>query len=115
MSVVAEREQIPALVSLTPIRAWSSANPSGWKYAYDVYTDEVEQTAVNFQASDLIPDNKRVALFTDTEEDGTAMGALWTSQAPRTGTRSPTTRSSPSGRPTSASSSRRRRTPIPTS
>ena len=85
LSVVAEREQIPALVSLTPIRAWSSANPGGWKYAYDVYTDEVEQTAVNFQASDLVPTNKRVALFTDTEEDGTAMGALWTSQAPRYG------------------------------
>jgi branched-chain amino acid transport system substrate-binding protein len=81
LSVVAEREQIPALVSLTPTRAWLAANPNGWKYAYDVYTDEVEQTAVNFQASDLVPNNKRVALFTDTEEDGTAMGALWTSQA----------------------------------
>ena len=85
LSVVAEREQIPALVSLTPIRAWSSANPSGWKYAYNVYTDEVEQTAVNFQASDLVPTNKRVALFTDTAEDGAAMGALWTSQAPTYG------------------------------
>ena len=85
LSVVAEQEQIPALVSLTPTRAWLSAKPSGWKYAYNVYTDEVDQTAVNFRASDLVPNNKRVALFTDTGDDGAAMGALWESQAPRYG------------------------------
>jgi branched-chain amino acid transport system substrate-binding protein len=85
LSVVAEQEQIPALSSLTPTRAWLSANSRGWKYAYDVFIDEVEQSAVNFRASDLVPTNKRVALFTDTAEDGTAMGALWESQAGRYG------------------------------
>lgn len=81
LSVVAEQERIPALTSLTPTQAWLAGNPDGWQYAYDVYIDEIEQTAVNFQASDLAQTNKRVALFTDTAEDGQAMGALWESQA----------------------------------
>ena len=85
LSVVADQEQVPALSSLTPTRAWLSANPGGWKYAYDAFVDEVEQTAVNYRASDLATTNKRVALFTDTAEDGTAMGALWESQAPEYG------------------------------
>ena len=45
----------------------------------------MEQTAVNYQASDLVDNNKRVALFTDTEEDGVTMGDLWESQAPEFG------------------------------
>lgn len=84
-SVVADQEQIPAISTLTPTLAWKAANAGGWKYAYDVFVDEVEQTAVNFQASDLVPTNKKVALFTDTEEDGKAMGALWEQQAPQYG------------------------------
>lgn len=85
LSVVADQEQIPALSGLTPTLAWKGANAQGWKYAYDVFIDEVEQTAVNFQASDLTTTNKKVALFTDTEEDGKAMGALWEQQAPKFG------------------------------
>ena len=81
LSVVADQERIPMVTSLTPTRAWLAGNPDGWQYAYDVYIDEVDQTAVNFQASDLVQTNKRVALFTDTAEDGVAMGALWESQA----------------------------------
>ena len=85
LSVVADQEGIPALSPHTPTRAWMAANKDGWKYAYAVHIDEVEQTAVNFKASDLVPTNKGVALFTDTAEDGTAMGALWESQAPQYG------------------------------
>lgn len=85
LSVVADQEQIPTISGLTPTLAWKGANAQGWKYAYDVFIDEVEQTAVNFQASDLTSTNKKVALFTDTEEDGKAMGALWEQQAPKYG------------------------------
>jgi branched-chain amino acid transport system substrate-binding protein len=85
LSVVADQEGIPAISPHTPTRAWLAANKGGWKYAYAVHIDEVQQTAVNFEASDLVPNNKRVALFTDTAEDGTAMGALWESQAPKYG------------------------------
>lgn len=84
-SVVADQEQVPALSPLTPTLAWLAGNKSGWKYAYDVFVDEVEQTAVNFQASDLVATNKKVALFTDTGEDGKAMGGLWEKQAPKYG------------------------------
>lgn len=84
-SVVADQEQIPAISPLTPTQAWMAANTDGWRYAYDVFVDEVEQTAVNFEASDLVTTNKKVALFTDTGEDGKAMGALWESQAPKFG------------------------------
>lgn len=84
-SVVADQEQIPALSGLTPTLAWLGASESGWKYAYDVFVDETEQTAVNFQASDLVETNKKVALFTDTEEDGVAMGGLWESEASKYG------------------------------
>ena len=74
LSVVADQERIPVLTSLTPTQAWLAGNPDGWQYAYDVYIDEVDQTAVNFQASDLVQTNKRVALFTDTAEDGAGDG-----------------------------------------
>lgn len=84
-SVVADQEQIPAISPLTPTLAWLGGNESGWQYAYDVFVDEVEQTAVNFLASDLVESNKKVALFTDTGEDGKAMGGLWESQAPKYG------------------------------
>lgn len=84
-SVVADSEQIPAISPLTPTLAWKGANAGGWKYAYDVFVDETEQTLVNFKASDLVTTNKKVALFTDTEEDGKAMGALWEKQAPAAG------------------------------
>ena len=40
---------------------------------------------MNFQTSDLVQTNKKVALFTDTGEDGKAMGALWEQQAPKFG------------------------------
>lgn len=84
-SVVADSEQIPAISPLTPTLAWLGANKDGWKYAYDVFVDEKEQTLVNFKASDLVQTNKKVALFTDTEEDGKAMGGLWEAQAPAAG------------------------------
>ena len=84
-SVVADSEQIPAISTLTPTLAWKGANASGWKYSYDVFVDETEQTLANFKASDLVTTNKKVALFTDTEEDGKAMGGLWEKQAPAAG------------------------------
>jgi branched-chain amino acid transport system substrate-binding protein len=85
LSVIADQERIPALSPHTPTQAWLAGNKDGWKYAYAVHIDEAEQTAVNFKASDLVRTNKRVALFTDTAEDGTVMGALWESQAPKYG------------------------------
>lgn len=84
-SLVAEQLQVPAISPLTPTEAWLAGNKTGWKYAYDVFVDELEQTTVNYLASDEVKTNKKVALFTDTEQDGKAMGALWQSAAPKYG------------------------------
>jgi branched-chain amino acid transport system substrate-binding protein len=39
-------------------------------------------TETQFQAADLAETNRRVALFTDLEEDGIVMGGLWEDKAP---------------------------------
>lgn len=83
-ATVADQLKIPFLTSITPIRAFGGAN-SGWNYAWDVFFDETQMTQTQFQASDLINTNKKVALFTDTEEDGVVMGKLWEANAPKFG------------------------------
>lgn len=85
VSVAAEQLQIPLISTITPIRAWLGANPEGWKWSYDVFFDEVQMTQTQFQASDLIDTNKKIALFTDQEEDGVVMGGLWEETAPGAG------------------------------
>jgi branched-chain amino acid transport system substrate-binding protein len=83
-ATVAEQLKVPFLTSITPIRAFMGAN-AGWNYAWDVFFDELQMTETQFQASDLINTNKKVALFTDTEEDGVVMGKLWEENAPKFG------------------------------
>jgi branched-chain amino acid transport system substrate-binding protein len=85
VSVAAEQLQVPLISTITPIRAWLGANPEGWKWSYDVFFDEVQMTQTQFQASDLIETNKKIALFTDQEEDGVVMGGLWEETAPGAG------------------------------
>jgi branched-chain amino acid transport system substrate-binding protein len=84
-SNVAELEQVPLVSSLTPVQSWKAGNADGWTYAWDLFFDELQQTEVPFEAADLVDTNKKVALFTDNEEDGIAMGALWTEKAPALG------------------------------
>ncbi|QJU55638.1 ABC transporter substrate-binding protein [Herbiconiux sp. KACC 21604] len=85
MSNVAEVEQVPFVTSLTPTRAWRAGNESGWTYAWDMFFDEETMTDLQFTTSDLVATNKKVALFTDNEEDGITMGALWEAKAPTFG------------------------------
>jgi branched-chain amino acid transport system substrate-binding protein len=81
LSVVAEQLQTPALLTVTPIRAWLGATESGWSWAWNFFFDELQMTQTQFLASDLLDTNKRVALFTDLEEDGIVMGGLWVDRA----------------------------------
>ena len=85
LSNVAEQEGTPAVMTLTPLNAWRGGNQSGWTSAWDIFVDETQTTALSFQSADAVPTNKKVALFTDTEEDGEAMGALWEQAAPQHG------------------------------
>ena len=85
ISNVAEQLKHPVVQSLTPLQAWLSGRPGGWSYAWDTFFDENQMTNLQFQTSDLVKTNKRVALFTDTEEDGITMGKLWEQKAPQLG------------------------------
>jgi branched-chain amino acid transport system substrate-binding protein len=83
LSKVAEQVHRPFVTSITPVRAWLSGGP--YKWSWDFFFDELQMTQRQFQASNLVKTNKKVALFTDTEEDGVVMGGLWTKIAPKFG------------------------------
>ena len=85
LSNVADQLHKPLIIALCPVRAWLAGRPSGWKYAWDAFFDELQMTQLQFQASNLVKTNKKVALFTDTEPDGIVMGGLWEKQAPKFG------------------------------
>ena len=85
VSLAAEQLQIPTLITITPLQAWKGANSSGWNWAWNVFFDENQMTDTQFQAADLVETNKKVALFTDQEEDGIVMGGLWVDKAPSFG------------------------------
>lgn len=85
ISLAAEQLKVPVVNTLTPIQAWLSGAPDGYKYAWDFFFDEVQMTQTQFQAADTITTNKKVALFTDQEEDGVVMGGIWEKVAPEFG------------------------------
>jgi len=85
LSVVADQLKRPLVTSFAPIRAWLSGRPSGWRYGWDTSPDEVHQCDVFYQAANLARTNHRVALFTDTEQDGIVMGGLCPQRAPKFG------------------------------
>lgn len=85
LSVAAEQNRVPIVNTLTPVQAWLGGNPDGWNYAFDFFFDELQQTDLQYQTADLIETNKKVALFTDLEEDGIVMGGFWESKAEAAG------------------------------
>jgi branched-chain amino acid transport system substrate-binding protein len=85
VSNVADQLQRPVVLTNTPIEAWLAAHQGSWTYAWDTFFDENQMTQLQFQTANLVKTDKRVALFTDTEEDGVTMGALWEKQAPTFG------------------------------
>jgi branched-chain amino acid transport system substrate-binding protein len=85
ISNVADQMKKPLVLGACPIRAWLSGKADGWQYSWDVFFDENQMTDLQFQTADLVQTNKKIALFTDTEEDGVVMGDLWESKAPKMG------------------------------
>jgi len=85
VSVAADQLKVPTVITITPIQAWKGGAPDGWKYSFDLFFDEIQMTDTQFQAADLVATNKKVALFTDQEEDGIVMGGLWADKAPTFG------------------------------
>ena len=83
-AVVAEREGIPFVTS-APIRAVLGANPTGWKWTHVLFFDELKMTDQQFLTLSTLKTNKKVALFTDNEQDGVIMGGLWEEKAAKFG------------------------------
>ena len=78
---VAERQKVPFVSTLVPIQAWKGGNPAGWKYSWNFFFDENQMTDNQFKTADQTTTNKKVALFTDNEQDGITMGKIWESKA----------------------------------
>jgi branched-chain amino acid transport system substrate-binding protein len=83
-AIVAERYHIPLVTGAAPIRAFLAAQPK-WNYAWDIFFDELDMTTQQFHTMDTVQSNKKVALFTDNEQDGVVMGRLWEKNAPQFG------------------------------
>lgn len=81
VSAVAEQLKVPLISTITPIKGWLSGTDAGYSYSWDVFFDEVQMTQTQYQAADLVDTNKKVVIFTDTEEDGPIQGQLWTDNA----------------------------------
>ena len=74
-ATVAERNRVPMVTGIAPIRAFLGANPK-WNYTWDIFFDELDMTQQQFHTMDTVKSNKEVALFTDNEQDGVVMGGL---------------------------------------
>ena len=84
-AVIAEREGVPMVTGIAPIRAFLGANEEGWNWVWDIFFDELEMTEQQFLTMDQVDSNRKVALFTDNEQDGIVMGGLWNEKAPEFG------------------------------
>ena len=58
------------VTGIAPIRAFLGANEEGWNWVWDIFFDELEMTEQQFLTMDQVESNKKVALFTDNEQDG---------------------------------------------
>jgi branched-chain amino acid transport system substrate-binding protein len=83
-AMAAEAAHVPMVTGIAPIRSFLAANAQ-WKYAWDIFFDELDMTKLQFQTMNTVSSNHKVALFTDAEQDGVAMGGLWEKNAPSFG------------------------------
>ncbi len=83
-AAVAERNHIPMVTGIAPIRAFLGAR-SNWNYVWDIFFDELDMTQQQFLTMNTVNSNHQVALFTDNEQDGVVMGGLWEHNASKFG------------------------------
>ena len=81
-AAVAEREGVPMVTGIAPIRAFLGAREK-WTWIWDIFFDELDMTQQQFLTMNTVKSNRRVALFTDNEQDGVVMGRLWNEKAPK--------------------------------
>jgi branched-chain amino acid transport system substrate-binding protein len=85
VSAVAEQLKVPAIFTITPIEGWLTGTETGYQYSWDVFFDEIQMTETQFLAANTVESNKKVVIFTDTEEDGPIQAALWKDYATKHG------------------------------
>jgi branched-chain amino acid transport system substrate-binding protein len=73
----AEVLHVPFVTTNSPIDAFAGGNPSGWKYSWDVFFKEQNQAVAVAKLVNLCATNKKVAVFTDTEQDGVFQRPLY--------------------------------------
>lgn len=76
-ALAAEQSRTPMVLTCTPVQAFAQGNSSGWTYAWNFFFDEAQSAKQTLQAVGLTPTNKKIALFTDTEPDGTVERGLF--------------------------------------
>ena len=81
---IAEREKIPMSAAACPIRAFLGGREQ-WTWVWDLFFDELDMTKQQFLTMNTVESNRKVALFTDSEQDGVVMGKLWNKHAPEFG------------------------------
>ncbi len=76
-ALAAEQARTPIVMTCTPVEAFQASSKTGWTYAWDFFFDEKQAAAQTMKAVQLTPTNKKIALFTDTEPDGTVERGLF--------------------------------------
>jgi len=76
-ALAAEQARIPIVMTATPNEAFAGGNKAGWTYAWNFFFDEAQFAGQAVKAVALTPTNKKIALFTDTEPDGTVERGLF--------------------------------------
>jgi branched-chain amino acid transport system substrate-binding protein len=83
-ATIAEREGVPMAAALCPIRAFLGARDQ-WTWVWDMFFDELDMSRQQMLTMNTVKSNRKVALFTDNEQDGIVQGNLWKKYAPELG------------------------------
>lgn len=83
-ATIADREGVPMSAALCPIRAFLGARDE-WTWVWDMFFDELDMSRQQMLTMNTVKSNRKVALFTDNEQDGIIQGKLWNKYAPELG------------------------------
>lgn len=79
--IVADQLKTPIVGTACPVLACIGSRKGGYMFAWDVYAYEPTATLISWAAADLVESNKKVAIFSNTDDDGETWGKLWSDQA----------------------------------
>lgn len=83
VSAVAERYQVPCLISNSPADSWLTGGPFEWSYGIMFYVEDMMTSYID--ALDKLDTNKKVGFLFDSEVDGVTFSALLTKMLPERG------------------------------